>query len=678
MLRREGMHFVLLFTLTACTAVAVGPVMNDAPPTVYDQIQNRSELSEFFELVTQNQLVSTILQFRQATVFAPNNEAMANYKGDKSRDLLLYHIANVALTTENLDRSVSSELPGNPPLWVSRRDVNEVTFDLYINDAKVISADIAATSSSGDRQILYVIDKVLEPIAQLVTESLPFLSNPDAAKFIERSSSFNLDEYRISDFVQLVKSQNKLDAFATPGRHTFLIPVNRGFEAISRAKVDGQVIDGHIVPNVVLFARTAINGRPVQTLSFKDDLKITVAFNNDTLPTNDQESRVYVQSNTLVGDYHHPRGVVVTHIVKANIPVRNGVIHLIEKPLVVIDSDIVNFLKEQRNGILYEFYRIMKDYAVSFMENITGSGELTLLAPSNEAFRRLGQANLDALLSNQKKLTEILQLHVIRRHLSSDEIVQNPNFSEQVSADRGRRLYFSANGQPGNMTITVEGNGVNATLIQPDIGALNGVVHIIDRVLGVPSMTVIEKIGSDPMMSKSFELASQGDWLKEMQRNRDLESSNYEKNGVTFLVPSNAAWDALARYMPSVHKKLFMGEFSYHANQVLNRHLSTIRGLTIEELTAPKAAPLKTISGLITIRSVNYNDNKTGEFYAEWDGIRARIIRPDVQCTDGVIHVIDKVLLLKGQISVNGQMGPAAIVNPILIAVLSLLCAFWN
>ena len=46
MLRREGMHFVLLFTLTACTAVAVGPVMNDAPPTVYDQIQNRSELSE--------------------------------------------------------------------------------------------------------------------------------------------------------------------------------------------------------------------------------------------------------------------------------------------------------------------------------------------------------------------------------------------------------------------------------------------------------------------------------------------------------------------------------------------------------------------------------------------------------------------------------------------------------
>ena len=47
----------------------------------------------------------------------------------------------------------------------------------------------------------------------------------------------------------------------------------------------------------------------------------------------------------MVGDYHHPRGVVVTHVVKANIPVSNGVVHLIDKPLVVIDSDIVNFLK---------------------------------------------------------------------------------------------------------------------------------------------------------------------------------------------------------------------------------------------------------------------------------------------------------------------------------------------
>ena len=83
------------------------------------------------------------------------------------------------------------------------------------------------------------------------------------------------------------------------------------------------------------------------------------------------------------------------------------------------------WIQEQRNGILYEFYRIMKNYATNFMENITGAGELTLLAPSNEAFRRLSERNLNSLLGNQQKLTEVLQLHVIRRRLSSDEIIHN-------------------------------------------------------------------------------------------------------------------------------------------------------------------------------------------------------------------------------------------------------------
>jgi len=673
MLRREGMQFTLLFTLTACTAAAVGPVMNDSPPTVYDMIKNRTDLTEFFNLVTSNQLVTTLLQYRQATVFAPNNEAMANFQGEKGRDLLLYHIANVALTTDNLDQSVSSELPGNPSLWISRRDATPTVYDLYINDAKVVAGNILATSTSDDKQVLHIIDKVLEPIAQLATERLPFLSNPDAAKFIERSASFNLGDFRISDFVQLVKAQDKMNVFATPGNHTFLIPVNKGIEGISRAKIDKQVIDAHVIPNVVLFARTAINSRPAQTLAYNDELKITVAFTNDSLPAADNAPRVYVTSNTQFGDYHHPRGFVVTHIVKANIPVRNGVVHLIDKPLVVIDSDIVNFLKvfEQRSGILYEFYRIMKDYAINFMESITGDGALTLLAPSNEAFRRIGQANLDALLSNQKKLTEILQLHVIRRRLSSDEILQNPLFSEEVSDDRGRRLYFNAVGVPGNMTITVEGNGVNATLIQPDIGANNGVVHIIDRVLGVPSMTVAEKVASDPIMRKSYELASQGSWLKDIQKNRDYANTNLEKDRVTFLVPSNGAWDSLARLMPSVHKKLFMKQFAYHGNQLLNRHFAMGRGLTMDELLVQQ--PLKTVSA-----SINFTRSSTGEYFVEWEFLRARIVRPDVECIDGVIHVIDRVLVLKGEISVSGQ-SEQAIFNPILMLLTA--CVFtlqWN
>ncbi|KAH1026424.1 hypothetical protein HUJ05_000094 [Dendroctonus ponderosae] len=49
--------------------------------------------------------------------------------------------------------------------------------------------------------------------------------------------------------------------------------------------------------------------------------------------------------------------------------------------------------------------------------------------------------------------------------------------------------------------MTVEGGGVNATVIQPDLAAKNGIIHIIDRVLGVPYSTILEKVSTDPMLS---------------------------------------------------------------------------------------------------------------------------------------------------------------------------------
>lgn len=69
-----------------------------------------------------------------------------------------------------------------------------------------------------------------------------------------------------------------------------------------------------------------------------------------------------------------------------------------------------------------------------------------------------------------------------------------------TAVDR-RNLYFNVIvNREGNQTVTVEGAGVNATLIQADIAQMNGYVHIIDRVLGVPFATVYDKLRTDPML----------------------------------------------------------------------------------------------------------------------------------------------------------------------------------
>lgn len=46
-----------------------------------------------------------------------------------------------------------------------------------------------------------------------------------------------------------------------------------------------------------------------------------------------------------MGDDKHQNGVVMAKIVKANIPVRNGVIHFIEKPLMVVSGTVKQFLE---------------------------------------------------------------------------------------------------------------------------------------------------------------------------------------------------------------------------------------------------------------------------------------------------------------------------------------------
>lgn len=51
-----------------------------------------------------------------------------------------------------------------------------------------------------------------------------------------------------------------------------------------------------------------------------------------------------------------------------------------------------------------------------------------------------------------------------------------------------------------NRTVTVEGGGVNATVIQADLAATNGIIHVIDRVLGVAYTSILDKMEHDPQL----------------------------------------------------------------------------------------------------------------------------------------------------------------------------------
>jgi len=98
-------------------------------------------------------------------------------------------LANVAKKTAELEEFISTELSGNPPIWITRTARNEI----FLNDAKIVrhdNIDFLIKNARGMDQVLHIIDRVLEPSVPESGDSN--LINPDAKKFLERSSSYNI------------------------------------------------------------------------------------------------------------------------------------------------------------------------------------------------------------------------------------------------------------------------------------------------------------------------------------------------------------------------------------------------------------------------------------------------------------------------------------------------------
>ncbi len=108
--------------------------------------------------------------------------------------------------------------------------------------------------------------------------------------------------------------------------------------------------------------------------------------------------------------------------------------------------------------------------AAGLVETLKGDGPFTVFAPTDEAFAKIPKDQLDALLADREKLTAVLTYHVVP--------------GKVVAADvAGLKSAKTVQGQ--SLTIdTSEGVQVDgARVVQTDIVASNGVIHVIDTVV---------------------------------------------------------------------------------------------------------------------------------------------------------------------------------------------------
>jgi uncharacterized surface protein with fasciclin (FAS1) repeats len=110
------------------------------------------------------------------------------------------------------------------------------------------------------------------------------------------------------------------------------------------------------------------------------------------------------------------------------------------------------------------------------VDTLVAAKDITVFAPTNDAFAKVPKATLNSLLANPSLLTRVLTYHVVPQRIQSRDI---PMGETDVTSLSGDHLTVVNNG----MSVRVN----SSTVIKADIMASNGIIHVIDSVL-IPPM----------------------------------------------------------------------------------------------------------------------------------------------------------------------------------------------
>ena len=249
--------------------------------------------------------------------------------------------------------------------------------------------------------------------------------------------------------VSAVTAAGLVDTLKGAGPFTVFAPTNDAFAKIPKADLDALLADKAKLTAVL--THHAIAGK-VEAKDVKTGI-VTMLDGTDVLLTVGKD------------------GVTIgaAKIVKTDIQASNGVIHVIDT-VILPPADIVDTAVGA--GTFKTLAAALT--AADLIATLKGKGPFTVFAPNDEAFAKIAQADLGAILADKALLTSILTYHVVSGKV----------YAKDVKAGTVKTV----NG--ANLTIAVDGTGGvtvnNAKVIATDVIASNGVIHMIDTVVTPP------------------------------------------------------------------------------------------------------------------------------------------------------------------------------------------------
>lgn len=250
--------------------------------------------------------------------------------------------------------------------------------------------------------------------------------------------------------------------------------------------------------------------------------------------------------------------------------------------------------------------------AAGLVETLSGDKPLTVFAPTDEAFAKLGDATIQTLLKpeNKDRLKAILLYHVVPGNVPAAEVVKLSG----VTTVNGQRADLVVN----NGAVRID----QANVIKTDITASNGTIHVIDRVILPVEENIVQvadKAGSFGTLIAAAKAAG-------------LAETLMGPGPLTVLAPTDEAFQALGA---DTIATLLKPESKDKLAEILKYHVIPGRVFSAQ---AVEAASAKTVQG----GSVDFISK-----YGKVQVNGANVVTADIDASNGVIHVIDRVLLPK-------------------------------
>ncbi|WP_441000056.1 fasciclin domain-containing protein [Fodinibius sp. SL11] len=547
---------LLVFTLQACGNDDDGPTN---PPNetgnIVEVAQSNDNFSTLVSALSDAGLVSALEGTGPFTVFAPTNDAFTNVDLSGLTEEQLAEILQYHVVSGNI---ASGDL--NPPqsaeaLAGGDLFITSVDGNVTINDnATVVNADIEASNG-----VIHAVDQVLLPdgyldVVGLVAKRYNLQSLEDAVVGAGLASTLQDDQ----------------------ASYTVFAPSNAAFSEVDLSGLSEQEIQDILTYHVLDSEVLSGDLQPAQVVETVNGTELTIEAADGTVTLTDNSGQMY-------------------EVTEADIQGTNGVVHIIDGVLNpapnIVDVAVAN-------GNFTTLVSALQQTGLD--QDLQTAGPFTVFAPTDDAF-----SGVDVSSLTDEQLAEILQYHVVSGNIASGDLTP-PQTAEALAG--------------GNLFITAANGEVmindNASVTIPDVGASNGIIHVINQVLLPDAYQDVVGI-----ISKRYNLQS----LEEAVVSAGLASTLQGDGPFTVFAPTN---DAFANADLS----------GYNVEDVLTYHV-----LPTEVLSGDiSSGTVTTVNGAdleITVNndgSVSLTDQASNTY---------NVTTVDLQGTNGVVHLIDGVLL---------------------------------